>query len=627
MIGLLRQQLVGKFAALFGAAGLVVAIFSFVTLQQILAPTFSAIEQQGNREQVARARNALDEVNAGLRASALDYAVWDDMFSFARTPTKAFEEVIFTPLGYENLGVDYMAVVRFDGSTAWSQADNAEGTAFSVAETSRLTSLMLEGPIAERARSSESSGTYVRGGRGIYAVQTTWIKKTDGSGEPFAYLVMGQLLDENTLSKALQVKSEIGHAITPQFNQEFLRSADQTLSEVGPDAIRNTLGLIGHDGDLLATVSFTTPRTVSQTGAGAIKTAMAAMGLSLLILAILLALGVNRIAVKRLQELRSHVASFRTGRRRIAPELIAGKDEIGDLARQFDRLAEELAEAEDELRRSSYVQGKADSAVGLLHNVRNALVPLQVKYDKWQREDRQPLRSQLVQALDELGSDSCPDERRVPLEDFTKSATRKLAELGATRSEEIVDIKHSIDQILAILSDYHYDSTAKPILEAVDVEALLRREAANLEITAGTPIALILNDPIPLVLANQIHLQQILTNVLINAAEAMKAAGAADWTLNVTCAQDPATGMAEIAISDIGEGAAPEVLAHAFERGFSTRKNKSSGMGLHWSSNTMRAMDGELTLDSRGPGQGATVRLSLPAALQAEPATDHEIAA
>jgi C4-dicarboxylate-specific signal transduction histidine kinase len=149
---------------------------------------------------------------------------------------------------------------------------------------------------------------------------------------------------------------------------------------------------------------------------------------------------------------------------------------------------------------------------------------------------------------------------------------------------------------------------------------LLRREAANLEVATGTPVSLILPDRIPAVLVNHIHLSQIVTNVLVNAAEAMQAGGTRDWALNVTCVEDPSSGIVEIAIADNGEGADAEALAHAFERGFSTRKNKSSGMGLHWSSNTMRAMGGELVLESPGPGQGATVRLRLPLARQTETA-------
>lgn len=612
-------RLVGKFAALFAAAGLAVAVLSFVTLQQILAPTFDMIEQQVNSDQQARISSSLDEFNASILGSAADYAIWDESFDYILRPNAAFEVESFSDLGYQNQGVDYEGVIRFDGTPVWSKVRDLETGEILEEESRLITAEVANGAFADLARKRDRTGGYIRGGNGrVYSVQAVWIRRGDGTGKPSGYLLMGKLLSADVLSEALRVKVALNARPDPQTEQALLASPKHAIATRFDDLIRNQIGLIDSLGKVQAIVNFDTPRTVSQTGDGAVKSAMAAMGLSLLALAGLLALGINRIAVVRLQNLRSHVASFRTGRRVIDSRLLASNDEIGALANQFDRLADELAEAEEELRRSSYVQGKADSAVGLLHNVRNALVPLQTKYEKWEQEDRQPLRGQLVQALDELAGDACPAQRRAALEAFARIAGRKLIEQGATRSEEIVDIKHSVDQILAILSDYHFDSSAKPALEVVDVEALLRREATNLEAATGTPVALLMPDSIPPVRANHIHLTQIVTNVLINAAEAMKAGGTSDWVLNVTCSEDSPNGMVEMAITDNGEGADAEALAHAFERGFSTRKHKSSGMGLHWSSNTIRAMDGELTLESQGRGQGATIRLRLPIAHQAE---------
>ncbi len=88
----------------------------------------------------------------------------------------------------------------------------------------------------------------------------------------------------------------------------------------------------------------------------------------------------------------------------------------------------------------------------------------------------------------------------------------------------------------------------------------------------------------------------------------MKAGDRQDWVLTVDTTTGAANGAVEIAISDNGGGADQVVLSQAFERGFSTRKDRSSSMGLHWSSNTMRALGGELLLESAGSGQGATVR-------------------
>lgn len=617
MKAFISQRLVGKFAALFAIAGLIVALGSFVALERILHPTFEAIEADSNWDQQARARASLDLFNSAVLNDAADYAVWDDAYQYARRPTAEFEAETLSKLAYQNLALDYVGVIRFDGTAVWSKVRDLATGKILETESRIITEELSRGIFAQKARQHDRFGGYVRGGNGkVYSVHAVWIRKSDGSGEPGAYMVMGKLLSSEVLGEALRVKVSLNPEPDAATEQALLAAKDNIRAIAQGEFIRNEIALIGTAGTVQAVVGFDTPRTVTRTGISAVRSAMAAMGLSLLILAILLALGVNWIAVARLQALRSHVASFRTGRRVIEPRLLASDDEIGTLAKQFDRLTDELAEAEDELRRSSYVQGKADSAVGLLHNVRNALVPLQTKYEKWEQEDRQPLRRQLVQALDELDGDACPADRRAALEGFAKTAARKLAELGTARSGEIVDIKHSVDQIMAILGDYDFDSSAKPTVQPVDFEALLRREAASLEQATGQPVALILPDAIPSVMANHIHLQQIVANVMVNAGEAMAAREPDDWTLTVATRIDEAAGTIDIAISDNGEGADPTVLAHAFERGFSTRKDKSGGMGLHWSSNAMRAMSGELVLESQGRGHGATVRLRLPLAPQ-----------
>jgi signal transduction histidine kinase len=69
----------------------------------------------------------------------------------------------------------------------------------------------------------------------------------------------------------------------------------------------------------------------------------------------------------------------------------------------------------------------------------------------------------------------------------------------------------------------------------------------------------------------------------------------------------------EIRITDDGEGFDPEKAPQLFQRGFSTRINKSGGLGLHWCANTMVAMGGSLTLLSEGIGIGASAVLELAA--------------
>jgi C4-dicarboxylate-specific signal transduction histidine kinase len=64
-------------------------------------------------------------------------------------------------------------------------------------------------------------------------------------------------------------------------------------------------------------------------------------------------------------------------------------------------------------------------------------------------------------------------------------------------------------------------------------------------------------------------------------------------------------------IQDNGHGFSGEVGSQIFRFGFST-KARGHGFGLHYAANSCRHLGLELSLDSPGPGQGATARLRIP---------------
>jgi signal transduction histidine kinase len=66
-----------------------------------------------------------------------------------------------------------------------------------------------------------------------------------------------------------------------------------------------------------------------------------------------------------------------------------------------------------------------------------------------------------------------------------------------------------------------------------------------------------------------------------------------------------------IAVTDNGMGIAPDNLKRIFSHGFTTRKN-GHGFGLHSGFLTARELRGSLSVQSDGPGRGATFTLELP---------------
>ena len=79
--------------------------------------------------------------------------------------------------------------------------------------------------------------------------------------------------------------------------------------------------------------------------------------------------------------------------------------------------------------------------------------------------------------------------------------------------------------------------------------------------------------------------------------------------------QRPAAGperRVEVSLRDNGAGIRPEHLERLFARGFTTKTQPASGLGLHWCANTLQAMRGGIAAESAGPGRGACFRVSLP---------------
>jgi signal transduction histidine kinase len=113
-------------------------------------------------------------------------------------------------------------------------------------------------------------------------------------------------------------------------------------------------------------------------------------------------------------------------------------------------------------------------------------------------------------------------------------------------------------------------------------------------------------------------LQQILINLLKNAAESIRASTPTPdiGRIELTAATESRDGraMIRLRVSDNGAGIAPGDLSRLFERGFSTKSRRSSGQGLHWCAITAAALGGHIEIHSIGTGHGATVSLWLPLA-------------
>ena len=102
-------------------------------------------------------------------------------------------------------------------------------------------------------------------------------------------------------------------------------------------------------------------------------------------------------------------------------------------------------------------------------------------------------------------------------------------------------------------------------------------------------------------------LQQVLTNVLLNARDAV-APGGNIWM----CAREKGQAV-EIRIKDDGKGIPAEILGRIFEPLVTTKRGQGgTGLGLAITRRILTANDGDITAASE-PGRGAEFTITLPA--------------
>lgn len=112
----------------------------------------------------------------------------------------------------------------------------------------------------------------------------------------------------------------------------------------------------------------------------------------------------------------------------------------------------------------------------------------------------------------------------------------------------------------------------------------------------------------PRVDANRASLEQVLVNLITNAAESIKGGG----TITVTTATDG--GAAVIEVKDTGAGMTPEVAARCMEPFYTTQPGgRGTGLGLPIAAAIVERHGGTLTFTT-AQGKGSAFRIRLPAA-------------
>lgn len=160
----------------------------------------------------------------------------------------------------------------------------------------------------------------------------------------------------------------------------------------------------------------------------------------------------------------------------------------------------------------------------------------------------------------------------------------KLRELGSAAHvhELLADADVSVDRMVAVLLDVRTalgSATETQAMQAVDLRTVVEQTRRLTGASVNHVARLVIDvQPTPAVLGHPSRLAQVLTNLVLNAAEAIVGPPGGN---EVRVRVGPQDGRARIEVSDTGAGIPPDVLPHIFDAFFTTRAGDGgTGLGL-----------------------------------------------
>ena len=261
--------------------------------------------------------------------------------------------------------------------------------------------------------------------------------------------------------------------------------------------------------------------------------------------------------------------------------LLADIGQLAGLALSSARLFEErgqayaeLATAQDSLLRAEKLRALGQMASGVAHDFNNLLAAISGRTQLLLGRVDDPVQKRWLQAIKRAADDGAQTVRR--LQEFTR--VRRDQPFVAVDLNEII----------------------RGALEVT--ETRWREDAQSRGIVIAVETAL---SPLPPIGGDAVELREMMTNLILNAVDAMPQGG----RLRLSSSADDTE--VEARIEDTGVGMTEEVRRRLFDPFFTTKGPQGTGLGLSITYGIVTRHGGRIVVESE-PGRGSSIRLLFP---------------
>jgi len=610
----LNAKVVLLLCALFATYGAV----DYAVQREVILPSFEALEADLARTDMERVRRAIDRELDQLQTFCADWGNWLDTYRYLGGKNPAFIDENMTPVTLEAAGLDVVAFLDKEGRFVWSKGLNPATREDLAYDLLAAASLDARHPLGKAIREGAGAKGLVVTEHGPAMIVVAPVLDGAGNGPHRGAVLLARVITPDVaarLGEQAQVDLNVSTTVpAPGFGESPQEPRVVTRQDTS-QVYRNLSDIFGRPSVLLR---IDVPRQVSAKGRDAIGYALLSLFLAGVAVLLLLVVALRRMVLRPVSELTAHAVRIAEGNDLTRCMNTGRSDEIGVLSIEFDRMVDKLTDARRRLVDRSYEAGAAEAASGVLHNIGNAMTPLGVTVATLQARLRSAPAGEIAMVLAEIEASDGDPARRADLQLFLKLASRELASIVASASDDVAALVRQTQTIHAALAQQLHSSHCSPVIESIDLPPLVEQSAEmvspdlrrRIEIDVDRSLFAVGSLPLP-----RITLQQVFQNLIQNAAESVRDSGRDRGHLEISCVVE-ARGRGDQALtlrfSDDGVGIPGEDLTRIFENGFSTKSpDTNHGIGLHWCANAVNSLGGHIRAE-RGARGGAVLFVTVP---------------
>jgi sensor domain CHASE-containing protein len=605
-----------KVIALLSIVFLALVVAEWGIGEGVLLPRFEQIELEDAHTAVKRIDHSVLEALGGIQTSAVDWGNWADTYRFMADRNADFAHENLSATAMKQLHLSVLAFIDPQGRFIWSNAMDAATAAPLTLDLFASPAMPDSFPWQENLRLARSGEGLIATNHGVLMAAIAPILDGFGHGPARGMVLMGRLLTEGEVA-------EIGARAQTHVELAGVRSV--AGAPLGTERLVKAAEMIRvfhvYDdvyGRALMTLRVDVPRTITTGAHKAVRYAMALTVAAAVAVLLLMLFVLDRTVLAPLRQVTRHAVQIGRGDDLTARLDIGRADEIGALAAEFDRMVERVADSRRQLIDHSFHAGMAELSRGVLHNIGNAMTPLAVRIAKLQERLQAIPTGDVDLALAELAHDAGDHARRADLVEFMRLTATEMNEAIKAVDEDAMVMARQASIVQTALAEQLRSTRGPNVVEATDLPTILQQsleivpDACRERIAVGVDASL---QAVGTIRVPRTVLRLVMQNLIINAAEAIRAASKARGTVEFAAAMVESGGQPQLSLSctDNGVGIAAENIDRVFERGYSTKAGSGNlGIGLHWCATALSALGGRIWATSPGVGHGATLHILIP---------------